>query len=334
MRVVIVGAGVMGYWHGREARRQGAHILGVVDPDEQRAARLARTLRAPRIAKNATELFQPGHIDAVHVCSPLDTHGALTALAINCGIHALVEKPLTESAQEAARLLGSAREHGVVLCPVHQIAFQDGVLDAAGALKGLGRLAAIDFRICSAGGAGRPERELDAIVTEILPHPLSVLRKLWPKAPLEPQLWGLNRAREGELLISGQHANALLSVLISMHGRPPCFEMTIRGEQGTVRVDFFHGFATVHHGGASRARKLLRPFYDAGKSLSAASINLLRRGARGETAYPGLRRLIGSFYAAARGEAPSPIDPGDIMAVATAGDTMLVRLLSRPENVR
>lgn len=329
MRVVIVGAGMMGYWHGREARRQGAHILGVVDPDEQRATRLARALRAPRIAKEATELLQPGHIDAVHICSPVATHTALAALAIKCGIHGLVEKPLTESAEETGRLLDSAREHAVVLCPVHQIAFQDGVRDAARPLQRLGGVSAIDFRICSAGGAGRLERELDAIVAEILPHPLSVLRKLWPNTPLEPRLWCLNRPREGELLLSGQHANALLTVLISMHGRPPCFEMTIRGERGTVCVDFFHGFASVHHGGASRTRKLFRPFYDAGKLFGVALINLLRRGVRGEPAYPGLRALIGSFYAAARGEAPSPIDPGDIMAVAIARDTILAGLLPR-----
>ncbi len=324
LRVAIIGAGLMGYWHGRAARRLDAQLVAIVDPDAGRADALARRLRVTMTADDLSDLLQEGRVDAVHICSPRSTHAALAYLAIESGIHAFVEKPLVESAQETQRLVDIARRHAVVLCPVHQIAFQHGTELAARALGGLGDLSVIDIRICSAGGIGRTERELDEILDDILPHPLSVLRKLWPHARLEPQHWFVSHPRAGELSVSGVHSGAHLSMSITLHARPTRFEMMVSGTRGAVQLDFFHGFAVRHDGSVSRLRKVAQPFGAALNLLGAASVNLLGRGLRGEFAYPGLHGLTRAFYAAARGEAPPPIPAEDIIAVATARDALLV----------
>jgi predicted dehydrogenase len=324
LRVAILGAGLMGYWHGRAARRLDAQLVAIVDPDAGRADALARRLRVTMTANDPSDLLREGRVDAVHICSPRSTHAALACLAIESGIHAFVEKPLVDTAQETQRLVDIARRHAVVLCPVHQIAFQHGTEVAARALARLGDLSVIDIRICSAGGIGRTERELDEIVDDILPHPLSVLRRLWPHARLEPQHWFVSHPRAGELLVSGVHSGAHLSMLITLHARPTRFEMMVSGTRGTVQLDFFHGFAVHHNGSVSRLRKVAQPFCAALNLLGAASANLLGRGLHGEFAYPGLRGLTRAFYAAARGEAPPPIPAEDIIAVATARDALLV----------
>src|SRR5262249_35472462 len=157
-------------------------------------------------------------------------------------------------------LFGIAQRNSVILCPVHQIVFQAGIEYAARALAGLGDPCAIDFRICSAGGAGHSESELDDIVGNILPHPFSVLRRLWPPVTWDPVCWFVIRPRSGELLVGGEHAGALLSLLVSMHARPTCFEMTVYTERGAIALDFFHGFAVHYDGNMSRLRKIVRPF--------------------------------------------------------------------------
>jgi len=85
---------------------------------------------------------------------------------------------------------------------------------AEGAIAELGEITLIDIRICSAGGIARGERNLDELVSEILPHPLSIMRKLWPHASWEPQHWLVSHTATGELLVSGEHAGGLLSVLV------------------------------------------------------------------------------------------------------------------------
>jgi predicted dehydrogenase len=313
----------MGFWHGRAACRLGAEITWIADPNAEHVKALARALRTQPMVADASTLLQVGDIDAVHICSPLSSHNALARCSIDSNIHALVEKPLAASAKETQSLFDLARAKGVVLCPVHQVAFQHGVDHAMQAIAALGDLSTIEMRAYSAGGIGRTERELDEIAGEILPHPLSVLRKLWPGAVWQPEHWFVTHSRPGDLLVSGEYSGALLSMFISMHARPTCFEMTVHGARGAIQLDFFHGFAVRHGGRASRMRKIARPFTAAVKLFSTASTNLLGRAIHGETAYPGLRCLIQAFYAAARGERPSPISADEAIAVASARDAIL-----------
>lgn len=325
IRVGIIGAGKMGFWHGRTARHLGAQLIAVADPDVGRAKALARVLQIKSVATDPADLLQKDRLDAVHICTPTSRHFALALKAIENGVHALVEKPLAETAEETRRLFELAGQKAVLLCPVHQIAFQEGMAVAMGALAGLGAVSAIDFRICSAGGAGRPDGELDDIVTEILPHPLSVLRVLWPEASWRPQNWFVSHPRPGDLLVGGEHAGAALSILVSMHARPTSFEMTVRGSHGSIQLDLFHGFAVQHNGRVSRLDKAFQPFASALKQFGAATTNLVRRGIHREVAYPGLRGLTRAFYAACRGAGPPPIPPEDVLAVADAADAILIR---------
>jgi predicted dehydrogenase len=262
----------------------------------------------------------------VHICSPARTHGALAAQSLEAGINVLVEKPLAQSGDETRQLIGIAQRKNVILCPVHQVAFQAATEDAAKALAGLGNPCAIDFRILSDGGTGHSESELDDIVCDILPHPFSVLRRLWPQAAWEPHRWFVSRPRPGELLVGGEYAGALLSLLVSLHARPTCFEMLVHGSRHTIVLDFFHGFAVRYNGNVSRLRKIVRPFSTSLKLFCAASMNLIGRGLRAEAAYPGLRQLTQRFYTAVRGVGPSPISAEDAVAVAVARDAVQVRL--------
>jgi len=325
-RVAILGAGLMGRWHADAARRLGAQVVGFADPDIGRARALAARHPGATAVADPAALLAPGRVDAVHLCTPLPTHAALAGQAIGQGLHVLAEKPLAATAAETRRLLDRARAAGVVLCPVHQIGFQDGVTRAAAMLDGLGPLSRIAFDIGSAGGAGQPPAALDAIVGDILPHPLSVLRRLFPGVPLQAGQWGVQHPRPGDLLLGGEHAGAMLSICISMNARPPCFGMALWGQGGGLQLDLFHGFVLRRPGGVSRLHKAARPFAEAAGSLVAATANLGRRTLRREAAYPGLRSLVRGFYAAIAGAAAWPVPPEDTLEVALARDRVLARM--------
>lgn len=60
-------------------------------------------------------LAESTHIDAVYIASPNALHAEQAILLMNHGKHVICEKPLASNEQEVARMIGAARENGVVL---------------------------------------------------------------------------------------------------------------------------------------------------------------------------------------------------------------------------
>ncbi len=320
LKVAIAGAGLMGRWHADAARRSGTSVAAVVDPDLDRARALAGRNAGATAFDSLAAMLKSNSVDVVHVCTPLASHVAIASRALQAGAHVLVEKPLAPSAKQTGMLIDAAAAADRLVCPVHQFPFQRGVDRAAARLHALGAVRRIAFDIRSAGGEGRDADALDTIVADILPHPLSVLRRLWPEEPLDALAWQVVRAGPGEIMICGAFAQAVLSISISMGARPTCCGLAIQGTRGSAEIDLFHGFAVLEDGAVSRLRKIAHPFARSGKLLATASANLLGRAARRETAYPGLRALVAAFYAAVRGDSPVPISTEDTMAIAAACD--------------
>jgi predicted dehydrogenase len=322
IRVCVIGAGLMGRWHAAEAARAGARVVAIVDPDLERARRLGPGIECH--ASIEAFLNRSPEVDAAHVCTPLETHAAIAEELIQRRIHALIEKPLTDSAAEAEALIGRAAEAGTIVCPVHQFLFQRGVLDARQAIPKLGRIVEMNAVFHSAGGDGTPESRLDDIVAEILPHPLSLLQGFL-NGGLDSAAWTTSRPAAGELRALGTSSETALSIVISMSSRPPVCAFEIKGSAGTLRLDLFHGFSILETGSSSRASKIGQPFKQSLSTLAAAASNLGRRAVSGETAYPGLRRLVRLFYKSIRNGLESPIPVGDVIAVARARDLLLAR---------
>lgn len=317
LRVAVVGAGLMGRWHAAAAARVGAQVVAVADPDHPRATRLARRHGA-RVVPLAG-LLEDRSIQALHVCTPLETHAAIATAALDAGLPVLVEKPLAPNASTTEALLQLAARRQRPLCPVHQFPFQRGVQRVLAAVPRFGPVLHADYVACTAGAEGRDAAAGEAIVADILPHPLSLLRSVVPGA-LADLPWHVARPRAGELRATAAAAGITVSLLISLAGRPTRNSWRLVGTAGTAHVDLFHGFATFESGAVSRGRKIARPFARAVTTLGAAAGNLARRAVARETAYPGLQRLVEAFYAAVRGTAPSPIEAAEIRDVALARD--------------
>ncbi|HYM22617.1 MAG TPA: Gfo/Idh/MocA family oxidoreductase [Vicinamibacterales bacterium] len=317
IRVAIVGAGFMGSWHAHAARRAHGQVVAIVDADRSRADRLAARHRGCRAHNGLSDALTG--VDVVHICTPTHSHAPLARLALAAGCHVLLEKPIAETARAAEELLALARAHGRLICPVHQFLFQDGTRKALRALPEIGPVHHVDIRMCSAGAQGRDSDTADRIAWEILPHPLALLARLRPDTADAFQ-WSVRHPEPGEIRALGQSGAMTSSIVISMAGRPNINRVDVICRNGTVHVDWFHGFSTIQDGRVSGLRKLARPFSFAAFSAGAAASNLVRRTLRWEPDYPGLRVLVAAFYDAVLGNAASPISERETLDVARACD--------------
>jgi len=312
----------MGRWHAHELVRAEGVVAAVIDPDASAAGRLASRYGAVPVFADLAEALVRSDLDVVHVCTPTSSHVQLVRQALEGGADVLVEKPLAPDAGATEELIAAAQAAGRLLCPVHQYLFQPGFEMARRAAPDIAPWRHLETTTCSAGGAGRPQEELAAIVVDILPHALAALERLLPTG-LAGANWSAVRLRDGELRAAGEAGDSTISLLVSMSGRPTRNELRLIGDGGTIELDFFHGYGFVEGGRPSRATKALRPFAISARRAGAAASNLTRRTVRWEPAYPGLRTLIERFYAASSSRGAPPIDVGETLAVASARDTLI-----------
>lgn len=326
LRAIVVGAGLMGGWHAHAVRRAGRTVGAIVDDDVARARALAERHGA-RAARTLEEVLGGGEGAGavVHVCTPLASHGALAAAALDAGCHVIVEKPLAGSAGEVEALLARAKRAQRLLVPVHQYLFQAGVRQAARALPSLGTPLHADVVVCTAGADGRTHTDRDRLAIEVLPHGLSLVARLLHPAVDEAD-WTALRPKPGELRVSGIVASTTVGLVVSTHGRPTRSGMVIVCERGTVALDFYHGYATVVRGRVTRGFKVAHPFVAAAHVLWSAAVNLGARALRAETAYPGLRELVLRTYDAAEHGGAAPVAEQEVLSVARALDAVRQRV--------
>jgi predicted dehydrogenase len=324
-RAAIIGAGLMGRWHADAVRRIGGRVTMIVDPDDAARTALGRRHPEARLLAELDPALVARHATAAHVCSPLSTHAPVVSAVIGAGLHALVEKPFAENATDTARLVSLAEASGVIVCPVHQFLFQDGVRRIMAWLPSLGRIQRVEFSSCSAGATGKDPAGLDDLMAEILPHPLALVSALLG-APIGASSWQITHPVPGELRAVTAVGETIVSIAISAHSRPTENVLRVLGSTGSATADLFHGFAVRRHGTMSRRAKVAQPFVAAGTTLGGAAANLVRRALRAEFAYPGLRELVLQFYQAVRQERPAPISPASTADVACARDRIIVLL--------
>lgn len=318
----------MGRQHARAAAAAGASIVGIVDHDLSAAQSLARRWPGAKAWDEITDALKSSDAAVAHICTPAATHQAIARAVADAGLHALIEKPVASSATEARLIHDCFIRAGKLACPTHQYAFQRSVWTATARLPRLGTLRRLDFDICSAGAAAG-QMSPDQLLADILPHPLSILQRLFPPIELGKLEWACLRSADGEWLASAVLDDALLTISLSANGRPTRFLTSVTADEGSLKIDHFHDFVVSLPGQVSKSRKTFAPFVRSALEFATAAANLLGRAARREFAYPGLTFLAGEFYRAVRepGSTP-PITASQSIDVAFARDT-IIRLAER-----
>jgi len=126
LNVGVVGLGHLGSLHAKMlSTAEGAALAGVFDSNADRCAEIAG-LYGARACASLDELL--GMVDAVSIATPTSNHFDTAALAIGAGKHVFLEKPITETVQQARDLNAMAAEHGVIIQVGHIERFNPAIV--------------------------------------------------------------------------------------------------------------------------------------------------------------------------------------------------------------
>jgi NADH dehydrogenase len=225
VRVAIVGLGKMGMVHSA--------VLGMMPEVElvafvDRLPAMAKTLygmgfRAPFFA-SIEEAIRLAHPDAAWICTPPDSHAALTEICVRAGVAVFVEKPLAHNLDDARRIEAAARESGVpVACGYAQLCFPSFIA-FENALRGgaLGALRSARSTMFLSqvfgpqkGWIADPARSGGGVVANLSSHLLSLLRASFGQPA---------RVRATWKKLYGQVEDELNGVLVLPGGEEVAFE--------------------------------------------------------------------------------------------------------------
>jgi UDP-N-acetylglucosamine 3-dehydrogenase len=115
INVSVLGCGVWGRNHARVfSELNNVNLYSVVDVDEKTGRQIADRYKT-KFCSDPDEVFNDPDVDVVTICTPTVTHAELARRAIESGKHVLVEKPMTNTIDEAKNLIDLAKKHSVTL---------------------------------------------------------------------------------------------------------------------------------------------------------------------------------------------------------------------------
>ena len=184
--MIKVGLIGYGYWGPNLARNladtEGVELAAIAEarPDRREAA--ARRHQGTTMVADAADLIARDDLEAVVIATPLHTHYALAAAAIERGRHVLIEKPLAASKKEAESLADLADKHGVRLMVDHTFVYTGAVRTIRG-LVDSGQLGDLLYLDSVRVNLGLFQQDTN-VIWDLAAHDLSIMDYLVDARPV------------------------------------------------------------------------------------------------------------------------------------------------------
>ena len=190
MNFAIIG---LGYWGKNYYRilnsNDNINLSAVVD-SSQNINLDERTKHFPDLEDLLTSKI---NIDAAIIATPTNTHYEITKKLLNNGIHVLVEKPLSTTADEASELINLADEKNLVLLVDHTFLYNEAINFAIKSIQDgeIGSLLHINFERTNLG----PIRSDVSCLWDLTTHDVSILNAITPEEPTKIRASSFNTSQ-------------------------------------------------------------------------------------------------------------------------------------------
>lgn len=113
IRCAVIGVGYLGRFHAQKYKLlDNVELIGVCDLNAEHCEAVSQELNVPAFF-DYRDLF--GKVDAVSIAATTKAHFSIAKACLQQGIHVLIEKPITETVEQAKELIALAAENNAKL---------------------------------------------------------------------------------------------------------------------------------------------------------------------------------------------------------------------------
>ena len=192
--MINVGIVGYGYWGPNLVRNfaevNAANVAAVSDVDTSKLELLQRRYPAVRATTRFQDLLEDPAIDAIAIATPVSTHFELGMATLKAGKHLWLEKPMTETALQARKLVDEAQKRKLVLFVDHTFIYTGAVRKINEIVKS-GELGQIYYYDSVRVNLGLFQRDV-SVISDLAVHDFSILDYLFREHPVAVSASGVN----------------------------------------------------------------------------------------------------------------------------------------------
>lgn len=192
--MINIGIVGYGYWGPNLVRNfaetSGAKVAAVSDLDTNKLAVVQRRFPGVKTTTDFRDLLIDSVVDAIAIATPVHTHFELALAALQAGKHVWLEKPMTETSEQARQLIDEAQRRNLVLLVDHTFIYTGAVMKMKELIESgdVGRVLYYDsVRV----NLGLFQRDV-SVISDLAVHDFSILDYLLDEHPVAVSANGTN----------------------------------------------------------------------------------------------------------------------------------------------
>lgn len=253
--VGVVGLGEAGRLHLRTWRKiERAHIVAVCDSCEQVAKEVAKEWSVPAYYAELGEMVRRQTLSVIDICTPPQTHCALTVQALKSGCHVIVEKPLAMTTEQAKRIISAQEESKTKLGIIHNNLFNPVMVKALSLIRGgeLGEIINADVRFdvwANSDALSNKDHWCHSLpggcFGETLTHPIYILQAILGKVKVKSvhtmKVGSYPWLRFDELWVNLEGNKTYGSIYVSYNAVRDAWSVDVHGRRGILKLGLNNG---------------------------------------------------------------------------------------------
>lgn len=192
--MIKIGVIGYGYWGPNLVRNfaetQGLSVACVADLDPKKLDLVQKRYPGVRTTTSFEEMINDPSIDAIAIATPVSTHFELGMAVLKANKHLWLEKPMTQTSDQARQLVDEAEKRNLVLLVDHTFIYTGAVRKMAELVKS-GDLGNIYYYDSTRVNLGLFQHDV-SVISDLAVHDFSILDYLLGEQPIAVSAVGIN----------------------------------------------------------------------------------------------------------------------------------------------